>query len=761
MNRIKKLSLLFAFILLHGIGFSQYYYYAFDERSDLTRMEEDILVEFPSVTTTNDVETWATNNNIFGPNTQILDLLNNQFVLRDIVNNSNHSFVDGYSNGDLVRIKSGLWAGNYKMYYANRIILKVKEGIEHREVVDNIVTNYNLIPLETTVSYEAYDVGEQDALTIANLIQESGSTVYSTPDFFAETEPHQYIPNDAFFGNQFGMHNTGQALQNQTPGTFDADIDAPEAWDFTKGSSAITVAVIDDGVMDNHYDLPSSRQIRLNGSNFAAPYDNPISNPNNPEPSGTDYHGTPIAGLIAATMDNYEGVAGVAPNCKIMPVRIKFGLFLTSVNANAIDFAWQNGADVINCSWGYKVYIPNYAPPTVNLDPNLFPNIVTAINNAVTLGRNPVQNQTIGTVVVFAAGNYAHLDEVEPGFVAFPANVLTPGVLTVGASDRNDKQSNYSPMGTSVPGQQLDVVAPSHSRRCDWAYEAENVWSIDNYGPNNLGGINPWPGSLTCNWLYYPFTGLNYLAYTGHFGGTSAAAPLVSGLAALILSMQPTMDQMSVFNNITCSAQDVGGYTYTNSYHAGMGYGRINAFNSIMNLCIPNYIINWPIPAGQAIKYQAANFIVANSTINSAANTRMDNRAGDYVLIQPGFSAPYGSTYHAYIAPCTACVTDGANKMAQIPSDGTNDEAVDPNTTSFNLYPNPTNGILNVEFNTGDKFTGDLIVTDMTGRTLKTFKLENSENTTIDMSDYNTGIYFVNLISQNNVRLSKKFALNR
>ena len=123
----------------------------------------------------------------------------------------------------------------------------------------------------------------------------------------------------------------------------------------------------------NHPDLPNARQIRLNGSNFAD------GNANDPSPTGDSNHGNGCAGIIGATRNNNIGIAGIAPNCRIMPIRI-FNANNTGITpqrlADAITFARQNGADIISNSWGYN-----------SDNPNLQPVIRDAIIAATTQGR--------------------------------------------------------------------------------------------------------------------------------------------------------------------------------------------------------------------------------------------------------------------------------------------------------------------------------------------------------------------------------------
>jgi subtilisin family serine protease len=390
--------------------------------------------------------------------------------------------------------------------------------------------------------------------------------------------------------NQFYLHNTGQTFNGHS-GYAGADIDAPEAWDITKGNSDVIIAVLDEGVTSNHPDLPNTRQVRLPGSNFA-------TGGNDPSPSGDSNHGNSCAGIIAASHGN-EGVAGIAPNCKIMPVRIPFGYVEVSVYADAITFAKDNGADVLSNSWGFG---------TTN--PNAHPVIVDAVSDATINGRDGK-----GCVVVFAAGNN--------GYVAFPSNVEVDGVLTVGASDRYDARANYSPISStgSWANQIVGIVAPSHrAYSCDIPTETFEVWTIDI--PNNPG-YNPVKdddcGTLPVTGSTLPSSGTNYLAYTGYFGGTSAACPQVSGVAALILSVNPSLTQLQVANIIESTARKAGGYTYAETTGISNGTWNSQMGHGVLNACA----------AVQAAGCQPVNFtnqtVTTNTTVTSCGDINIQN----------------------------------------------------------------------------------------------------------------------------------------
>lgn len=380
---------------------------------------------------------------------------------------------------DIDIIKPAYKYQKQEMYYTNEILVEPLAGVSINEVIEkNGLTNS--VKLQEGKFYSILEISSNfDACDVANKIQESGLVKYSHPNFMMPIEKHQVIPNDTYFNNQFYLRNTGQVfnpVENHS-GLANADINASNAWTTTLGNNAIIVAVIDEGLTPNHPDLPNARQVRLNGSNFV-----PGENANDPTPALNNNHGNSCSGIIAATQNNNEGITGIAPNVRIMPIKI-FGQNANADNnglASAIDFAWQNGAQVISNSWGFNG-VDN---------PNFVPAIVAAISRAVTQGRG-----NLGCVVAFSASNSAHHSLGDNGLIDFPSNVQINGVFTVGASDRNDHQSDYSPTSNvaSLNNQFIDIVAPSH-RAYPPAFggiagEGFEVWTIDIPG---LNGYNQW-----------------------------------------------------------------------------------------------------------------------------------------------------------------------------------------------------------------------------------------------------------------------------
>ncbi len=240
-------------------------------------------------------------------------------------------------------------------------------------------------------------------------LNEHPQVVWAEPDFLKEWR-RNYVPNDPLFPEQWHLQNAGFQLANGSPySPADVDIDAPAAWDRNFGSSEVVIAVIDDGVQAAHPDLQANIFVNVgempgnglddDGNGYSDDWRgwDFINNVNTPEPKvAGDGHGVATAGLAAARGDNSIGVSGVAPICKILPIKIFQGdsFVGSSVLANAIRYAagltspnpWR-GADILSMSFGGGA-------PTLIED--------SAFSDAATLGR-----QGKGCVLVAATGNGA------------------------------------------------------------------------------------------------------------------------------------------------------------------------------------------------------------------------------------------------------------------------------------------------------------------------------------------------------------------
>jgi subtilisin family serine protease len=368
----------------------------------------------------------------------------------------------------------------------------------------------------------------KDALGMANLFYESTLFASAQPNFFGGEIKH--CVSDPLFPDQWNLTN------NYT--SPDIDIDACEAWQYTKGNPEVIVAVIDEGIEQSHVDL----NMHINSYDCKSGV----------SPSQLyGRHGTNCAGIIGAH-HNDIGVSGIAPLCRLMSISDPLQATPTSRQnrARGIEFAWRNGADVISNSWGssirYKV-------------------IDDAIENALRNGRGGK-----GCVVVFSSGNYsANIPIFSP--VIYPAN-SNPNILTVGAistcGDRlNTMNGNCFNWGqafitaaASCYGSELDIVAPG---------------------------------------IEIPTTDLRN-SFIPNFSHTSSAAPHAAGVAALMISINGNLTQKEVNAIIERTAKKTGGYPYfllpnrpQGTWHDEMGYGLLNAHDAVtQSICNPLSITN-------------------------------------------------------------------------------------------------------------------------------------------------------------------------
>jgi subtilisin family serine protease len=475
----------------------------------------------------------------------------------------------------------------------DEFIVKFRPSVSEEEInAFNTINNVEIARKENWADWyvlRVKDPRNMNTLEMANLYYESPLTEFSVPNFIRRLEPMSVTPNDTYFPSQWHLNNIGQS-----GGMPDSDIDAPEGWEISTGSSDIVIAIIDEGVDLQHEDLANKL---VGGWDFV---DFPPGD-NDPSPWGNDAHGTACAGLAAATTNNGTGVAGVTWGCKIMPIRIasnEFGWYWTTEEwaANGIQWAADNGADVLSNSWG--------GGPDSDT-------IHNAIINAKNNGRNGK-----GCVIVFASGNYS-----EPVF--YPAKY--PEVIAVGATDEYDTIWYYSNFGS-----ELDVVAPS-----GLAGLQGNIWTTDITGNAGYNNRNP-----------------NILNYTDKMGGTSAAAPQVAGLAALILSLNPDFTSDEVQSIIESTADDKGEPGRDDYY----GWGRINVYSALLEASKNEQILSKTDNIGEGVTVDPNDEIIYTIYYGNPNDpnigTLTDVNIVDYLPdevdpINP-FDPNYNSSTHTY-----------------------------------------------------------------------------------------------------------------
>ena len=261
-----------------------------------------------------------------------------------------------------------------------------------------------------------------NALEMANRFYETSLFEYAEPEFLFFDK---YCSNDYYFVLQQNLYDDGWYVHSYTD---NLSINYCDVKSITAGSSNIKIALLDAGVLVTHPDL-----------NVTYTYN--VSNENYYNYDFYDEHGTECAGIINAQANNYIGVCGIAPDCSLMNIAMPYPP-TTEYCASGIWKAIEDGADVLNCSWG------GFSSCTT-LD--------RAISDAIQQGRNG-----LGCVIIMAAGNdYPYLLNDS---VRYPANsnsnIIVVGAMTTCGNRKSYTSCESDSTWSSCFGNQLDVMAP-------------------------------------------------------------------------------------------------------------------------------------------------------------------------------------------------------------------------------------------------------------------------------------------------------------
>jgi subtilisin family serine protease len=365
-----------------------------------------------------------------------------------------------------------------------------------------------------------------DALRLARELTAAAGASYAVPERFREMElRNRFLPDDPLFAQQWTLENTGQAGNGRLDPAA-GDVDAPEAWSYTLGSPQVLIAVLDDGVQLDHPDLVAN--IASAGRDFTV--DPPVAGAS--PKTVADRHGTSVAGIAAARGGNGVGVSGMCPRCRVLPIRVHGSSNLGT--AAAFRYAIEQGADVITNSWGYARAVPAGADAAVR----------DAIDTAAHEGRGGR-----GTLIVFGMTN----ESVDNCSGAHTDISSLESVVAVGVSNHDDE------VGGAGFGACMDLVAPAKPKdRSTLGVMTTDRTGLDGHAAGD---------------------------YYSDFGGTSAAAPLVAGIAGLLLSLNPALTRADLQRILEHTAEkvDPSGAAYDAAgFSERAGYGRVNAARALV-----------------------------------------------------------------------------------------------------------------------------------------------------------------------------------
>ncbi len=348
--------------------------------------------------------------------------------------------------------------------------------------------------------------------------------VISAEPLLARQQQKRSVPNDTLIGDQWHLHNTGQ-----NGGVAGIDANVINVWGTFGGAgtrgAGVTIGIVDDGLEVTHPDLAPNVDTTID-------FDWNDGTPNDPSPDlGSDFHGTAVAGVAAARGNNSLGVSGAAPEATLVGLR----LVATSTTDDDEAGAMLHRNDVIDIksnSWGPSDDGETVEGPGVLLE--------AAFLDAATNGRGG-----LGTILVWSAGN-AQQNEDNANKDGFANSIYT---VAVGAIDDQGTHTFYSEEGAC-----LVVTAPSHN------FSGQQMITT-----TDLTGSNGYQSG----------------DYANDFGGTSSSTPLVAGVIALLLDVNPGLGWRDVQEILIASATKVdasdtdwvvngGGFNFNHKYGAGL-----------------------------------------------------------------------------------------------------------------------------------------------------------------------------------------------
>ena len=418
----------------------------------------------------------------------------------------------------LVSFRPGVSQSDIAQFYA-------QHGFSEREALDRQVRG-------NAARLKLVSVPAAKTIQLIPALERDPRVAYAEPNYLAKDVLAATTPTDTHYPLQWGLHNIGQ--WSSTP---DADVDAPEAWKITTGSPDVLVAVIDNGTDYNHPDLAANIWTNpfetagdgidndgngyvddIHGINTVIDTGDPMADPLGIKAA----HGTGVAGILGAAPFN-EGVVGLAWRVGIVPIRAISSADTIKISDAVQAFQYVNYLKHVQ---GQNIVVTNNSW----LEDSMAWSQSQALRDAITGVDQPGMSQILH---IAAAGNEDRSNDVLP---FFPASYDLDNIISVAATGWDDSYTDFSNYGATS----VDLAAP---------------------------GVTI--ATLGVNGRY------DYIAI-----GTSQAAPLVTGAAALVWSAFPNLTAAQVRQRILGSVDPIG-HIGNNSAKPTVTNGRLNVAKAL------------------------------------------------------------------------------------------------------------------------------------------------------------------------------------
>ena len=418
----------------------------------------------------------------------------------------------GFKETEKTAIMPGVVIARVAPEIGNPFLIQVLSRIKWTQRIESF---YQLFPHLSERSFltDLYEIKFDPAIPPAEMVQalsQTGIFEYVEPKYISKIVT---LPFDSLISRQFYL----------------SQIKMFQAWDISRGSPEITIAIVDNGTDYRHPDLLGNiwiNEVEKNGvpgvDDDANGYVDDIhgwdfgESDNDPgigtDPSVLAVHGTHTAGIAAAVTDNITGIAGVGWNCKVMPVKVSTDddALRTPYGFEGIVYAADNGANIISCSWGHGGEFSQYEQDIIQYAANK------------------------GCLIVAAAGNInLELDFYPAGYVH---------VIAVAAVDENDVKTSYSTFS-----QFIDIAAPGG----DQPVGKPGIFSLF---PMERGGY-------------------------GELSGTSMATPIVAGVLGLLKSRFKDKSPLELTRQVVLTTDNID--ALNPDYIGKIGFGRVNGWRAL------------------------------------------------------------------------------------------------------------------------------------------------------------------------------------